>query len=941
MSFARRLLLPLCGALAFTLVAGETPKPAPVPAKKAAKATKAAPLPAPVKVTSVEGITEYRLGNGLRVLLFPDASKPAITTNITYMVGSLNEVYGETGMAHLLEHLVFKPSKNFSGKDGKLTPVQALNKVGARFNGSTWNDRTNYFVTFPASDENLKLMLDLEADRMVNANIDAKDLWDPKEQKGEMTVVRNEMEGGENEPLRVLMQRVMSAAYQWHNYGHDTIGARADVEHVNIAHLRAFYEKFYQPDNATFVVAGKIDEAKTLALVNEILGRIPRPTRTIEKNWTLDPAQDGERQVTVRRVGDVQALVAAYHVPAATDPDYAALDVFGQIMADTPSGRLHKLLVDTKKAAFVFPFVHASREPGLALFGSQLPKATNLDEARTALLATLEGVAAQPLTDEEVARAKQQLLKQVDLTLNDSGRLGIGLSEYIALGDWRLFFLQRDRIKTVTTAQVQAAATKYFRQTNRTVAQFIPAEKADRVEIPAIVEAASLVQDYKGNVKLAEGEVFDASPANIDARTRTFSTPAGLKVALLPKKTRGETVSASLTLHFGSEAALMGKDQIGGLTASMLMRGTTQHTRQQIKDTLDNLKAQVFLQGTAEKVTASITTTRPNLPAVLSLLTEVLRSPAFDAEEFGKLVNEQLASLDEAKNDPQAKASTTFQKHMSPYPLGHPRYAASIEESIAEIKSLKVEDAKALHQAFYGGTGELALVGDFDDKAVETQVRQLLGDWKATESFERIPERLKADLSPLNAKLETPDKAQAFFIAGQPLAIKDTDPDYPAMLLGNYMLGGGSLNSRIANRLRQKDGLSYGAGSQFQAGSLDAVGGWVAYAIYAPENLDRLVSGFKDEVAKALKDGFTAEEIQAAKTSWLQGQASSRAQDRELAGRLRGNLFIGRSLAFSAELEKKVQALGNEEILAALRKRLDLAKFNYAVAGDFAKAAKK
>ncbi len=918
MSFARRMLLPLCGALAFTLVAGETPKPAPAPAKKAAKAAKAAPLPAPVKVTSVEGITEYRLGNGLRVLLFPDASKPAITTNITYMVGSLNEVYGETGMAHLLEHLVFKPSKNFSGKDGKLTPVQALNKVGARFNGTTSLDRTNYFVTFPASDENLKLMLDLEADRMVHANIDAKDLWDPKEQKGEMTVVRNEMESGENQPLSVIMQRVMSTAYQWHNYGHDTIGARADVEHVNITHLRAFYEKFYQPDNATFVVAGKIDETKTLALVNETLGRIPRPTRSIEKNWTLDPAQDGERQVTVRRVGDVQALVAAYHVPAATDPDCAALDIFGQIMADTPAGRLHKLLVDTKKAAFVFPYIQATKEPGLAIFGTQLPKVTNLDEARTGFLTTLEGVAAQPITDEEVARAKQQLLKQVDLTLNDSGRLGIGLSEYIALGDWRLFFLQRDRIKAVTTAQVQAAATKYFRQTNRTVAQFIPAEKADRVEIPAIVEAASLVQDYKGNVKLAEGEVFDASPANIDARTRTFSTPAGLKVALLPKKTRGETVSGSLTLHFGSEAALMGKDSIGGLTASMLMRGSTTHTRQQIEDTLDQLKARVSMQGSSESLSASITTTRANLPAVLALLTEVLRTPAFDAQEFGKLVNERLAALEESKNDPQAKGSLAIQQHLSPYPVGHPRYVGSLEESIAQIKGLKVEDAKALHQTFYGGTGELALVGDFDDKALEAQVRQLLGDWKAPQPFTRIPNRMKEGLSPLDAKLETPDKAQAFFLMIQPLALKDSDLDYPAMLLGDYMLGGGVINSRIANRLRQKDGLSYGSGSQFQAGSLDAVGAWIAYAIYAPENLDRLVTGFKEEVTKALKDGFTAEEIQAAKTSWLQGQASSRAQDRELAGRLRGNLFIGRNLAFSADLEKKVQALGNELVILLL-----------------------
>jgi zinc protease len=282
-----------------------------------------------------------------------------------------------------------------------------------------------------------------------------------------------------------------------------------------------------------------------------------------------------------------------------------------------------------------------------------------------------------------------------------------------------------------------------------------------------------------------------------------------------------------------------------------------------------------------------------------------------------------------------------MQKHLSPYPVGHPRYVGTIEESIAQIKGLKVDDARALHQAVYGGTGELAVVGDFDDKAVEAQINQLLGDWKAPQAFERIPERLKQGVTPMDAKLETPDKAQAYFTASEPMALKDSDPDYPAMLLGNYLLGGGAMNSRIANRLRQKEGLSYGAGSRLQAGALDAVGAWSAMAIYAPENLGRLTAAFKEEVNKALQEGFTAEEIQAAKTSWLQGQASSRAQDRELASRLSANLFNGRNMSFQADLEKKVQALTNETILAALRKHLDPAKLSYAVAGDFAKGAKK
>src|SRR6266851_5376858 len=289
-----------------------------------------------VKVTSVEGITEYRLENGLRVLLFPDPSKPTATVNVTYLVGSKNEKYGETGMAHLLEHLVFKGT-------AKRTDIwKELKDHGAEFNGSTWYERTNYFETFAATDENLRWALDMEADRMVNSRIARKDL------DSEMTVVRNEFERGENNPGRVLEERVVSTAYLWHNYGRSTIGARSDIEKVPIERLQAFYRSYYQPDNAVLAVAGKFDETKTLAWIKEIFGAIPKPSRKLIPTYTEEPAQDGEREVVLRRTGDAQAVMIAYHTPAGSHPDSAALEVLSAVMSDPPSGRLYKALVDSK-----------------------------------------------------------------------------------------------------------------------------------------------------------------------------------------------------------------------------------------------------------------------------------------------------------------------------------------------------------------------------------------------------------------------------------------------------------------------------------------------------------------------------------------------------------------------------------------------------------------
>src|SRR5262252_9293785 len=227
----------------------------------------ALPLLAQTKVTSVEGITEYRLDNGLKVLLFPDNSKPSVTVNVTYLVGSRNEGYGETGMAHLLEHMLYKGTTKHGDVKAELTAH------GAQFNGSTSYDRTNYFETLTATDENLRWALEMEADRMVNSRVSRQDL------DSEMTVVRNEFENGENSPPRILDERVRSTAYLWHAYGHSPIGSRSDIEHVPIENLQAFYRKYYQPDNAMLVVAGKFDAAKTLAWINDAFGKIPKPTR--------------------------------------------------------------------------------------------------------------------------------------------------------------------------------------------------------------------------------------------------------------------------------------------------------------------------------------------------------------------------------------------------------------------------------------------------------------------------------------------------------------------------------------------------------------------------------------------------------------------------------------------------------------------------------------
>ncbi|HEY6509010.1 MAG TPA: pitrilysin family protein [Vicinamibacterales bacterium] len=926
----------LATALALATAAPATYAQAAAPAPPRPAAQTPAPAAAPgtlrlprgaQRVTSVEGITEYRLANGLQVLLFPDPSKQTITVNVTYKVGSRHEDYGETGMAHLLEHLVFK------GTPKHPNIPQELTERGTRPNGSTWTDRTNYFETFTATEDNLRWALDLEADRMVNSFIAKKDL------DSEMTVVRNELERGDNDPTNALMERVMSTAYLWHNYGKSTIGARSDLENVPIERLQAFYRTYYQPDNAVLLVAGRFDEQRTLDLVGQYFGVIPRPTRALRNTYTAEPTQDGERSVTVRRVGDVQWAMSSYHVPSGADPEFAALDLVTMVLGDTPSGRLHKALVETKRASQIFGGNMQFHDPGIAYFAAQVRTDASLDNARDGLIQTVEQIAANPPTAEEIERARTTLLTGIELGLNSAERVGLQISEWIGMGDWRLLFLHRDRLKTATVEDARKVAAKYFKPANRTMGLFIPTAQPDRAEIAPRPDVSAMLKGYTGSAVVAVGEAFDPSTANVESRTSRSTLPGGLKLSLLPKKTRGATVVANLTLRFGDETSLKGQARAAQMAGGMLMRGSARHTRQQISDEFDKLKARANVGGAGGTATASVETTRENLPAVLRLVAEVLREPAFPADEFEQLRQQRLAGLEESKSEPQTIAVQDIQRYLRTFPRDDIRYIATTDESIADLRAVTLDDAKRFYTEFYGASnGELSVVGDFDPAEITKLATDLLGSWKSPKAYARLSDSYR-DVTPVNRTFETPDKSNAFFIAGLNLNIRDDDPEYAALVLGNYMLGGGFLNSRLATRIRQKDGLSYSVASQLQASSLDKNGNLLVFAIYAPQNAAKLEAAVKEEIARALREGFTDDEVKAAKAGWLQTQQVTRAQDGSLAGRLNNLNFLNRTATWDGDFEKRVGALTPADIRSALTRHIDPEKISFVKAGDFAKAA--
>jgi zinc protease len=890
-----------------------------------AQAARAGQESAYKKAVTIEGITEYQMENGVRFLLFPDPSAPTVTVNLTVLVGSRHEGYGETGMAHLLEHMLFKGCKQFP------EPWKALEDHGARFNGTTWVDRTNYYETMPATDKNLEFGIKLEADRLVNSFIRREDL------AKEMTVVRNEFEQGENNSESILRQRMMAVAYEWHNYGKSTIGNRSDIERVPIERLQAFYRKYYQPDNVVLMVSGRFDEKKALGYISKYFGALKRPGRSLENTYTDEPAQDGERTVTLRRVGKVAMVGLMYHIPAATHADNAAMDILSEVLTNDPSGRLYKALVETKKATSVSSGANSWHDPGVLEIFATVADTSTPEEVRDIMLDVVESFAKKPAGKEEVDRAKQTYKSFWERSLADSRSIAIRLSEWAGAGDWRLMFIHRDRQAEVTAADVDRVAASYLKRSNRTLGVYVPTTKVARAQIPSGPDVIDLVKDYKGGKGVSAGEIFDPTPANIEKRVKRLELPGGLKIALLPKKTRGETVVGQLVLHFGNEKSLFDYITASDFLGPLMMRGTKKHSYQEIEDLLNKLSATLNAGSTTGSLSFSLKAKRSTLPGLLEILGEVLREPSFPGKEFEILKRATKQDLEKALTNPQALAATSMRRQLNPYPKDDIRYQPTIQESLERLEKTTPEQVARLYAEQVGGqTGELVLVGDFDADAVVKQIEAIASGWKAKVPFQRITKSAVLTTRGSREDIVVPDKEGAILVAGEVLAISDTDPAYPALTLGNYILGG-SGTSRLFDRLRQKEGLSYGAGSFLSASSQDKYGAFVFYAICNPKAIDEADQAAIEVVTRTLKDGVTEKELVNAQKSYLQERKVARASDNNVAATLREGLYLGRTYAWWGELEEKISALTAAEVNRALAAQLSVNRLVIRRAGDFKK----
>lgn len=877
-------------------------------------------------VKTLGDISEYTLdSNGLQVLLMPEHSAPVLTFMVTYRVGSANEVTGTTGATHLLEHLMFKGTERFNRAQGTGYD-QLLEQSGAVYNATTWLDRTNYYANL-ASDK-LPMMVELEADRMRNL------LLKDEDRRPEMTVVRNEFERGENNPFQALIKEVFQAAYVAHPYHHSTIGWRSDIEKVSIEKLREFYDQFYWPDNATVSVIGDFKPAEALALIRQHYGKIPRSPKPIPQVYTEEPEQSFPRRVGVRRAGQLGVVALGHKVPAGTHADYPALTVLSAILTDGKNSRLYRALTDRNLTTAVQAFLGFNRSNTLHITFAALAPGARHEDVEKAAVEEIERLKKDGATDLEVSTAINKLLADAAFQRDGSFAVAGNLNESIAVGDWTTYYRVEEQTRAVTAADVKRVANLYFNEAQSTIGWFVPVEETETPG-PAAAPAPSARADlnlprpsfYRDPAYAAADTSAPGAPAAATApspSTGTFAknvireTIHGIDLIQYPTGVKN-VVTFRGSIAAGDVFARNGNPALATLAGSMLDKGTLKRDKFAVSQLLESVGATLSFSVDNYTVRVSGQCLKKDVPVVISLLGEMLREPAFSAEEFAKLKTQLAGTFRRALESPEFRANEAFTRAL--YPEGHPNRDLSVAEMLAAIESATLEEVKAFHAATYGPRQMiLVAVGDIDPAAIRREVTGTFAGWSGGQPVPPVPNSANRDAS-RDQVVFMSEKPSVAVSIGQTTGLRYSDPDYFALRIGTAILGDG-FTGRLMATVRDQEGLTYGIDSAL-ANDTYGAGDWRVTATFAPDLLAQGLESTRRELKAWHENGVTADELERRKSNVIGSFKVNLATTTGIASQLLANATRGKDAAFLDAYPALIQSLTTEQVNAAIRKHLD------------------
>lgn len=884
-------------------------------------------IPSEFKEVKKEGgITEYLLEkNGLSVLLLEDHSAPVLTFMVTYRVGSRNEVTGTTGATHLLEHLMFKGTEKYNKANGGHIDAQ-LGNIGARLNATTWMDRTNYYESIP--NDYLELAIDIESDRMRN-------LWLRKEDKdAEMTVVRNEFERGENSPFSALNTQIWAAAFQAHPYHHNTIGWRSDIENVPIEKLRAFYDTFYWPNNATVTIIGDFETGNALELINKYYGKISSSPNPIPQLYTTEPEQQGERRVTVNRAGQLGVVGIAHKVPKGLSEETYPLVLLDYILSSGKTSRFYRALVDKNKAVNVFNFYVPLHDASIFTPYIFLAPGAKHEEVEEIVLAEIEKIKKDGVTEVEVNRAISQITAETAYERDGSFSIASQLNEAIAKGDWTFYVNYLDNLKKVTAKDIQDVVNKYFVQSHRTVGYFIPKTSGGN---SAEMKPSSWYEDQtKGYYRRDEANDNSTVVPNPPATPKISDNIKSSKVAgmkLLTAKTGvKDVITFTGSFAAGDFYSPEHNTAVADLTGYMLDKGTEKNDKFALAEKLENLGAELSFSVGTHSLRFNGKCLSKDVDEVIGLLAEQLRTPAFNQEELEKLKLQRTGSLQRMLENTNTRASEKADSML--FPLGHPNHGTSIQKLIDDIEKATRDDVVKFYSDHYGSKSMVfVLVGDLENDKINSSVQKAFAGWTGGVDYVSFEKNVQATTGASTITIvKMKEKTSATLLIAQTSGIKRTDKDYIALSIGNNIFGRGGFSARLMSIIRDDEGLTYGIYSGL-SGDTYSDGKFSISGTFSPDLLAQGYSSTIREFKRWVKDGVTADELKAAKTRAIGGYKVGLSTTRGMAGRILSITQRGFEPSYMDEYPEMINAVTLEEVNAAITKYIDPEKTIIIVAG--------
>jgi zinc protease len=860
------------------------------------------------EIKSLNGITEYRLeSNGLTVLLRPEHSVPAVTFMVTYRIGSRNESYGTTGATHLLEHLMFKGTARHNKEAGNGFD-QLLERTGAETNATTWLDRTNYITTLGPQD--LPVIVGLEADRMRNLRLREED------RRPEMTVVRNEFDQVENNPMYSLQREIWATAYLAHPYRHSTLGWSSDVENVPIEKLREFYDTYYWPDNATVSVIGDFQPDTVLPLIKQHYAEIPKSPKAFPQVYTREPAQTGPRRVEMKRPGELGVVTRAYKSPPATDPDYAPLAVLCELLGEGKNSRFRKTLTDAGMTTEVMAGSEFTRDPSLLSITAELTGEAGHAEVEQRIIETIATLLDKGVSDEEVASAIARLDARSTFDRDGSSQIAFALNECIAVGDWTLYHTLNEAVRQVTAAEVNRVARRWLVKDRSTTGWFVPqARDAEPEEAPAVPEA--LASTPSPPLILPEGPPATVGEAARIAPRISRSRTAGLDLLLCPTGTQ-DLVILSGSIPFDDPA----QQALASFTARLLDRGTSKHDVTQIGTLLDEVGATLEFGVREDSIEFAGRCMKKDLPRVLDLLAGQLREPSFPPEEIEKVRTQMLAETAQSRSDTNSQALLAFSR--AAFPDSHPKWEAGADETITRLKTLQREDLVRFHRDWIGPAGAtLVLAGDLDLPVCRKEVAEAFAGWVGGK-VAQAPASPPPLAAAVELKVPIPGKESVSLILGQPSGLRFGDPDYLPLALATSALGQG-FTSRLLNTVRDTEGLTYGVQAQLSSRALED-GTWLIAGSFAPDLLERGLGSVRRELGKWHREGLGPVEFAYHQNAMIGRHRVSLATTENLAAVVLATARRGLPLSWLDEFPAQVAALSPDQVNEVIRRRLDPAR---------------